>query len=280
MATLGYTTNGASTDYDPQDYGQWAGPYTMPEDGTGVSMSLYATAKSSGNVVCRLAIFTDSSGVPGAQITNGITPEITIAGGSGTALRTGTFTSGPTLTNGSKYWLLLWFGSGWASPAGFKYDSPGGTQSYYHGAYTYSSTGNAPNYPGSGTSSGEKISLYVTYTPSGGGTVTFSLATTGASAPAFTVTKTAKIAVAATGVSAPAFTVHKTAAVVVAATGVSAPSFTLTATHAVSVAATGTSVPSFGVSVIPAPGSMVLYDQWPLVYIAAFDSQLVFNGAF
>lgn len=170
MATLGNTVQGASSDWWPTDSALYAGSYTMTEDGTGVSMSFFIDNSAAFDTKYRLAVFTNSAGSPGTQITNGITPEIVVTHPFSAAWVTTNFAVGPTLTNGTTYWLVMWFGVG-SSSSLLRYTSTANFAKINSGGVSYASTGTMPAFS-SGSASDEKASLYVTYTPSGGAVVT------------------------------------------------------------------------------------------------------------
>ena len=169
MPTLGYTTKGtAAWDLDPVSYIQVSGPYTASEDGTITSMSGYLRS-ALGAAPARLVTWKDGGGpnVQNATIV-GTSDEVIITDTSAGSWQT--MNCPGSLQNGVNYWLGIWFGGVSPESTQFESDTPGGTQGYYNQPFTYASTGDPSSpWPAASFASTEKLSVYLTYTPLGGG---------------------------------------------------------------------------------------------------------------
>lgn len=172
MATIGYTTIGGSTDYDPLDYMEITGPFLKTGTETTSVMSAYIQAATVLNAPTRGVIYNDSSGTPGTLVTT--STEVIIVGGAATAWVDFPLPAVPTLTNGSSYWLGIWTGgvfgtSGWTNVAGttakFFFDTWADYATHrgiYVSGQTYSATNPAASPWPAGTNLNEKISIYAT----------------------------------------------------------------------------------------------------------------------
>ena len=163
--TFGYTSMGGSTTLSIENTirGQ---RFVMPEDGTGVSVSLGSTLDNLGrtykmNVYDNATGDTDGGGSPITDGETGVgTPTTT-----GKIWRTLAFTTPPALTSGVSYRILTWGSSG----TGFHiiaHDASGGSSSNYVDAATF---GTWPNPLVAAQSTTVNYSIYVTYTAGGGG---------------------------------------------------------------------------------------------------------------
>lgn len=170
MATLGNTSTSATVDNDATGYIQTSGPYTIGEAGTGTGHSIYIKGGTTTAATFRPVVYNDDgAGKPGTNLWTG--SEVSLAGGSALAWSTDTgFAS--TLTNGAKYHIGLWTGSGNSpsSAVNFALLSPGGTQGHIKNTGSYSATGAAPDLTGSSPgASTQQICAYISYAPAGAG---------------------------------------------------------------------------------------------------------------
>jgi len=136
--------------------GSSACKFTLSEAGDVSSISWYGKLNSgSGNLKC--VIYADSSGYPGAV--KGVTNAIVIT--TTEQWWTATFAVAVSLTAGT-YWLA------WTSDSSTAYYyNTGTTNQRYSVSDTYSD-GVADPYPAGGTGQARVISIYATYTASGG----------------------------------------------------------------------------------------------------------------
>lgn len=174
MATLGYTSVGASDDWFGADYLYVAGPYAAGSTFTAVKATGYRVGASADRVM-RAIVYADSSGVPGALVA--ITDDVTIPNGAAGAWYDFTFdgtngTGNFTINNGSSYWIGYWEQSGTTSgdSSHLKYDAWGDYPTHnltYKAGSGFSTgpgvTGALDPYPTSGDgTTNDQLSLYIT----------------------------------------------------------------------------------------------------------------------
>lgn len=197
MATFGKTTDGtgASTSTSSRVFCSTATPASS---GTVTGGAARISLSASGSVAARMAIYSDSSGSPGALLASSDLLTVTA---TSEAEHVFTFSAGNqiSITAGTPYWI----GVGWAAPG----NPPGMTVSRdgtAGGRYeqTISSWPTLPNPFGTPVANNTgPIDAYITYTVSGGGSTTQPVvraasAASGASAgTAAVVTKPAGLAV-------------------------------------------------------------------------------------
>lgn len=164
MATLGKTALGASGNGTSANFTFACGPYTASENGTVTDINLYDPIGQTSAFKLTLGIYADSSGSPGARLAQ--SAEIGWPNSPGWA----TASISLAITNGSQYWLAFDSNQNFT----YLYDHDGAVTLNYK-AFTYSAGSLPDPY---GTPDGNipvenGISLYVTYTPAGGGGVTW-----------------------------------------------------------------------------------------------------------
>jgi len=152
--TFGYTTRGVSV-INLENYIRGGG-FGISANGTGISITILVDGTGTAQTEKGNIYNTDNT-----PLTNGQTNQIT-TGGSGPRTDVMNFTSAPTFVNGTTYLI-----EGWSNNAingkSLAYDTATGEGRTQSAAY-----GTWPN-PLVPVSGNERYSIYVTYTPSGGG---------------------------------------------------------------------------------------------------------------
>lgn len=159
MAQAGYSTIGASTDFDSTNDGKVDGPYTVGVGATITEFWQYFSTIGADKV--RPLIYSDNAGEPDAMIAT--LTEISWAGVTAGQWWSVTGLSVPVSVNA--IWLGFW---SQGSSHRYRYDTPGGNISRYKAALAaYSSSGDAPTpWPvASDATSTQEMSVYVVYTP-------------------------------------------------------------------------------------------------------------------
>ncbi len=156
--TFGYTTTGSSTlGFDTDS---WEGTlFTAPASGSGVSISAY----------CRNWQLSDTTKIKGvlvthsnlAIVTNGVTAATTTANNANLAWYTCNFGTAPTIASSTEYVISVipWYYHG------IQYDTGSTDQGHSETDNNFDN----PTNPSGITHSTRKLSIYVTYTPGGGG---------------------------------------------------------------------------------------------------------------
>jgi hypothetical protein len=160
MATFGYMTKGGST-------AQWGTGYlrgckfTIAEAGQANSITMYLKGGTAAKNF-RCLIYADNGGYPGALVA--VTETLSIAVGWD-GWKTFQIASGGALSANTPYWLF-----GWSEASGstiYAYYDAGDTNQATYSSATWDG---APDpFPSGGSQYARKISVYCTYTPSGGG---------------------------------------------------------------------------------------------------------------
>ena len=129
--------------------------FTLSETGTLLSLSAYldGSGGTAGSQNVRLALYRDSSGVPGAKVAE--TTAMAIA--SGTAAGWVTFAAPQTPLSAGTYWIVIHTGG----TAGIVRNVGDGTANWYGNADTYSDGASDPF--GTGSAGTGTLSVYATY---------------------------------------------------------------------------------------------------------------------
>ena len=163
--TLGYTTIGGTVGSGFNGVIN-AAKFTASTTGTISSMSVYVGAngvQSSPNNLYQLAIYTDSSGSPGAYVAS------SAVGTLNSTASWNTIGISATLTSGTTYWLAYWTNVSNSSNNAMSYNAVGGS-AFYFGSSTWQSgadNGMPATYPGGTLVSGDDLSIYATYSSGG-----------------------------------------------------------------------------------------------------------------
>lgn len=166
MADFGYSTIGGTNDNISNNY-IWCKATSNPaSNGTLDSIQIYGAKTNTNPDIC-MALYTDSAGAPNTLVQANETP-ITITDGIGVfAWRTQTGFSA-SITSGTQYWFAVRI-SNWDAnhDVNVKFDTNGSlTEGYFKGS---NNTTFPATVSGATSFANERISIYGSYTASGGG---------------------------------------------------------------------------------------------------------------
>ncbi len=154
-ATFGNTSIGAN--FNNGSANPLCTVYTAPANGTVTSISWYGRVQVAGSGAA--AIYSDSGGAPNVVLAQSSVVSVpTVAGWN-------TFTLSQAITSGTPYWLCVTKDQNYDT----QYDTGAANQSTYD-VGTPGATFPSP-WPGGSSFLNWAISIYATYTPSGGATV-------------------------------------------------------------------------------------------------------------
>lgn len=157
MATFGYTTLGTAGStyiYSPNIVGS---VFACPEDATVTSITMGINENSARNFKGIIVLKSNLN-----LVTNGVS-DVVVGSGSGAQWVTANFSTPPTLTGGVEYVLMSISDN---FPAWLTYDAGSSNQGYLDSSNSYTT----PTNPTDATNNNNKYSIYVSYTPTAGGT--------------------------------------------------------------------------------------------------------------
>ena len=161
MATLGKTALGGSSNVGSANFVFGFGPYTASENGTVTAFNWYDN-NGGGTSTFTFGIYADSAGLPGSLLATSAATNWPGAPGWVTGAISLSISSG----------VSYWFGLNSDVGANYLYDAVGSEKlKYKANTYVAGSMPNPFGTPDGGLT--QEASVYVTYTPAGGGALPF-----------------------------------------------------------------------------------------------------------